>query len=195
MDQPIRPPKPATYADLVALPDNVKGEILNGVLYTQPKPRPRHMRIAGAAFVDLTMRFDRTGRGGPGGWWIVIEPGIELRGSPEFSPDVAGWRRTRMPHLPRGGKQFNIVPDWVCEVLSASNRRYDLTIKRKFYAEIGVEHLWYLDPEHRTLTVSRLHEGRWLELGVFADDDKIRAEPFDMGELELGDWWPEPDSE
>lgn len=191
MDHPIRPGKPATYDDLLALPDHLKGEILDGVLHTQPRPRAHHTRIGSVAFNALFSRFDR-GRRDPGGWWLVVEPGIQLARSPEFSPDVAGWRRTRMPALPGPRQPFRIVPDWVCEILSYSNRRYDLTIKRRFYAEIGVDHLWYLDPEHRTLTVSRLHEGRWLELGVFVDDDKICAEPFEEGELELGDWWPEP---
>jgi Uma2 family endonuclease len=86
------------------------------------------------------------------------------------------------------------VPQWICEVLSPSNRAYDLRIKRRFYAEIGVEHLWYIEPELRTLTVSRLHEGRWLELAVYGDGDRVRAEPFDAIEIDLGLWWAEASS-
>ena len=180
---------PATMADLEALPEGVKGEILDGVLYTQPRPRARHSSIRMAVAADLYGLFHR-GRGGPGGWWILAEPGIELPRATEFSPDVAGWRRTRMPHLPVG-EALGLVPDWICEVLSPSNRSYDLKVKRRFYAEIGVGHLWYVDPEARTLTVSRLHEGHWLELGVYGDDDRVRAEPFDAAEIDLKEWWPE----
>jgi Uma2 family endonuclease len=189
MDQPLRPAKPATYADLAALPESVKGEILDGTLYTQPRPRSHHTWAQSMAFRDLSVLFTRR-REDPGGWWLVCEPGIQVARSPEFSPDAAGWRKTRMPRLPKLRDPYRVVPDWILEVLSASNRRYDLTTKRSFYAGIGVEHLWYLDPEHRTLTVSRLHEGRWLELGIFCDDDKVRAEPFEEAELELGEWWP-----
>ena len=91
-----------------------------------------------------------------------------------------------------------MVPDWICEVLSPSNRVYDLNVKRRFYAEIGVQHLWYIDPDVRTLTVSRLLDGRWLELGVHAGDERVRAEPFEAVEIDLSEWWadaePEPAS-
>src|SRR5690606_15372551 len=98
-------------------------------------------------------------------WWILAEPGIEVERSPEFSPDVAGWRRERMPTLP-ANDAIRVVPDWACEILSPRARSYDLLVKRPFYADIGIGHLWYVDPDARTLTVSRLLDGRWLEIGV-----------------------------
>jgi len=60
---------------------------------------------------------------------------------------------------------------------------------RPFYAEIGVSHLWYIDPEARTLAVSRLEGGRWLELGVFGGEQVVRAEPFEAVEIALEPWW------
>ncbi len=179
----------ATKAELDALPEDVKGELIDGVLYTQPRPRALHSSIESAAFADVHVPFHR-GRGGPGGWWVIVEPGIELPRAPEFSPDIGGWRRTRMPALPASGEPFRVVPDFICEVLSPSNRSYDLTVKRRFYAEIGVEFLWYIDPAARSLTVSRLHEGRWLELAVHCDSVRVRAEPFEAVEIDLGEWWP-----
>ena len=182
--------RPATYADLEALPSDVKGEILDGTLYTQPRPRAWHTLLEGAAFYDLYGRFHR-GHGGPGGWWVVIEPGIELPRSPEFSPDSAGWRRSRMPRPPGPREPWRVVPDWIFEVLSPSNRVYDLTIKRQFYAEIGVQHLWYLDVEARAVLVSRNVDGRWHDLGEFTDRSPVRIEPFDAVELDLREWWPD----
>src|SRR5438105_1159079 len=102
---PVR--RPATMADLERLPETVKGEIIEGVLYVLPRPRPRHADIIGSLVADLYGPFQR-GRGGPGGWWILPEPGVALPGSPEFSPDVAGWRRERMPELPE--RRIEIVP-------------------------------------------------------------------------------------
>jgi hypothetical protein len=79
------------------------------------RPRPRHADIEGFIAADLKNPFQR-GRGGPGGWWILIEPGIEVEGSPEVVPDVAGWRRGRMPELP-SEPPIAVVPDWGCEIL------------------------------------------------------------------------------
>jgi Uma2 family endonuclease len=180
--------RPATMADLEALPGHVKGEIIDGVLYTSPRPRFLHADVEGMLANELIGPF-RRGRGGPGGWWILPEPGIEVPGSPEFSPDLAGWRRERMP-APPADRAIAVVPDWVCEILSPSTRAFDQRIKRPFYARIGVAYLWFVDLEARTLAVSKLVDGKWLELGVHGEDDRVRAEPFDAIEIALGDWWP-----
>lgn len=187
MGEPARKLEPATIADLEALPPNVKGEIIDGVLYTHARPRARHQALIGHLDRGLGGSFQEGG-GRPGGWWILVEPGIEVMGSPEFSPDLAGWRVERMAELPED-TSIQVVPDWVCEVLSRSTRSYDLRTKRAFYARIGVKYLWYVDMDERSLTVSRLYEGKWLELGVYGEDDKVRAEPFEAVELEMEAWW------
>ena len=86
----------------------------------------------------LTGPFDR-GRGGPGGWWIIDEPELHL-GEEVVVPDLAGWRRERMPDYPHTA-YVSLAPDWVCEVISASTRRLDLHGKRPVYAREGVGHL------------------------------------------------------
>ena len=182
--------RPATYADLQALPEGVKGEIIDGELFVQPRPRAVHARAEASIVSDLQGPYDR-GRGGPGGWWILPEPGIELPRSPEFSPDVAGWRRDRLPELPED-TAIQVVPDWICEILSPTTRAYDHVKKRPFYAQIGVAWLWYVDLEARTVTVSRLVEGSWLEVAVHGGDEKVRLEPFPEAALDLALWWPGP---
>jgi len=178
----------ATLADLEALPSHVKGEILDGVLYTQARPRPLHQHILGLVHDDLCGPFQR-GREGPGGWWILSEPGIELPGSPEFAPDLAGWRRNRLPTLPVDGS-FALTPDWVCEILSPSNRGYDLVTKRRFYARIEVPYIWYVDPEARVLFASQLQRGQWVELGTYESHETPHVAPFDAIPLDLAGWWP-----
>lgn len=179
--------RPATLADIEELPETLVGEIIDGTLYTHPRPRPGHADMEGALIDELRGPFHR-GRGGPGGWWIIPEPGIQVGGSPEFSPDLAGWRRERVAKLPK--ERWTLVPDWACEILSPSTRAYDQRIKRPFYARIGIRHLWFVDVEARTLTVSELLDGRWLEVGVYGEDDVIRAAPFDAIELNLRELWP-----
>jgi Uma2 family endonuclease len=178
---------PATLADLEALPPGVKGEIIDGELYVQPRPRSRHARVLGAISGEIQGPYD-FGRGGPGGWWILPEPGIELPGSPEVAPDVAGWRRERLPELPRD-EAIRVVPDWVCEIHSPTTRGYDVLKKRPFYARIGVSWLWYVDVEARTVTVSRLADGAWVEIAVHGDDDRVSLQPFSEVTLDLSLWW------
>lgn len=187
MSSAARKPAPATLADLDALPPSIKGEIIDGVLHTQPRPRALHMRIATRIADDVSGPYD-LGRGGPGGWWILVEPGIELPGSPEFSPDLAGWHRERLPDLP-DDEPVRVAPDWACEILCRTTRGYDQRTKRPFYARIGVGWLWFVDPEARTLSVSKLVDGHWYEVGVYGEDDRIRPEPFAEVEITLADWW------
>lgn len=178
----------ATRADLDALPEHLTGELIGGVLYTMTRPRARHSNAATVLGGDLNGAFQR-GRGGPGGWWILVEPGIELRelDVEEIVPDLAGWRRERLTELPEG--PVTLAPDWVCQVLSPSTRAHDLKRKRPIYAKAGVRWMWIVEVDGKTLTASRLHEGRWLEIGTWADDDLARIEPFDAIELRMSDLW------
>jgi Uma2 family endonuclease len=179
--------RPATLADLEELPETLMGEIIDGTLYAHARPRAGHSYMESRLVGELDHPFQR-GRGGPGGWWILVEPGIQVEGSPEFVPDLAGWRRERVPDFPEG--KWTVPPDWACEILSPGTRAYDTRIKRPFYARLGIRHLWFIDLDARTLTVSELRDGRWLELGVHGEDDLLRAAPFEAIELKLGELWP-----
>jgi Uma2 family endonuclease len=178
--------KPATEADLDALPEHVVGEIIDGTLYAWPRPRPRHGIAAAQITADLTVPFGR-GHGGPGGWWIVFEPELHLDRH-VLVPDLAGWRRERLPVIP-DTVGITVAPDWVCEILSPTTARIDRKRKKEIYAEHGVAHLWLVDPVVRTLETYRLEGGRWVDGGTFVDDDVARVAPFDAIELRLADWW------
>ncbi|MFO0552428.1 MAG: Uma2 family endonuclease [Polyangiaceae bacterium] len=185
----VKLPHPATLADLAALPPNMKGELIEGVLYAMTRPRAVHQEIAGAVCTDLTLAFQR-GRGGPGGWWILPEPGIELPGAPEVSPDVAGWRRERLPTLP-ADHAISVVPDWVCEVLSPTTRGYQLLVKRRLYASAGVPFLWEIDREAQTLSVLRLSGGQWLDLGAYREEEAAQLPPFEATPINVRGFWPD----
>jgi Uma2 family endonuclease len=177
-----------TLADLDALPPGIVGEIINGVLYTMTKPRMRHQRMTRTIGGRIGDPFDDA-LGGPGGWWIVVEPGIELPSTPEISPDVAGWRRERMPEMP-GDEPIRLVPDWVCEILSKHTRRHDQLVKMPYYAEVGVAYSWIVDVEARVLTAQRLESRRWLTIGTYSDQTEARIAPFDAVPLNVASWWP-----
>ncbi|MEA3411115.1 MAG: Uma2 family endonuclease [Pseudomonadota bacterium] len=176
------------YKDILSLPENQVGEILNGDLYTHPRPAPRHARATTALTGKLWEPFDG-GSGGPGGWWIIDEPEIHF-GEDIVVPDIAGWRRERLPGLPDSA-WFELAPDWVCEILSPSTARTDRVIKMPIYARENVSHLWLVDPDARTLEVYRLHDqGRWLLHETLSDDDTVQQPPFEAISFCLGNLWP-----
>lgn len=192
-DMAARMKTSATYDDLVRLPENVVGELIDGELYAWPRPSAAHARGASALSMDIGGPYDR-GRGGPGGWWILYEPELHLEGDVAV-PDIAGWRRERMPELPKG-HIFDIAPDWVCEILSPSTRRHDRRKKMPLYARHGVTYLWLFDPDARTLEVMQLVDGRWTVLAVYGGNDVVRAEPFPLVEIDLASiWGVTPDEE
>ncbi len=180
----------ATYDDLCALPDHVVGEIVDGELHVSPRPAPPHALASSALGSDVHQPFHR-GRGGPGGWWIVDEPELHLADD-VLVPDLAGWRRDRLPRLPDTA-WFDLAPDWVCEVLSSSTARHDRVAKLPRYAEAGVAHAWLVDPIAQTLEAYRRVERSWLLVGTFGGDAVVRAEPFDAVEIELAGWWDRGD--
>ena len=103
-------------------------------------------------------------------------------------PDLAGWRRERMPALPEDHR-FSIVPDWVCEILSPGTARKDRALKLPLYARFGVAHAWLVDPMARTLEAFALRDGLWSLAGVFKDDDTVVAPPFDAAPFGLAVLW------
>jgi Uma2 family endonuclease len=176
----------ATYDDIVALPENVVGEILGGELHVHPRPASPHALAATALGEELGPPFKRS-RGGPGGWVLLFEPELHLRAD-VVVPDLAGWRRERMPVVP-DTVGFTLAPDWVCEVVSPSTGRVDRVKKRPIYARERVTHLWLVDPLARTLEVFRLTDDVYAVVATHGDDEVVRAEPFDAIELDLAVLW------
>ena len=179
--------KPATYADLEALPPHVVGEILFGTLVTHPRPHRRHggATTALGAVIPGPYQF---GIGGPGGWIFVDEPELHL-GPHIVVPDIAGWRRDRMTETDDKA-YFEIAPDWICEALSPATEKYDKGAKRAIYAAYGVEHLWHIDARARSLETFTREERSWLLTNTFFDDDDVRAAPFTDIAFSLGLLWP-----
>jgi Uma2 family endonuclease len=173
----------ATYRDVLAAPDHMIAEVIDGDLHLQPRPARRHARAASRIGGCLDGPFDR-GRGGPGGWVILDEPELHLGAEPAILvPDLAGWRVDRAT-FDGDGAFIDVVPDWVCEVLSPSTAAFDRSRKADLYAELGVSYLWLVDVSTRQIEAFRLAEGKWLRLGAY-DRADARIEPFDAVPLEV----------
>jgi Uma2 family endonuclease len=178
--------RPATYADIEALPPNMVGEIVHGVLYAQARPASPHAAATSALSDELGPPFKR-GKGGPGGWVILFEPELHLR-EDVLVPDLAGWRRERMPEMPHVAA-FDLSPDWVCEVLSGSTQKLDRGAKLPVYARERVPHVWFVDPIEQYLEVLRLDGETYRIIATHVADARVRAEPFDAIDLELKNLW------
>jgi Uma2 family endonuclease len=180
--------KQTLYDRLLALPEGLTGEILNGQLHTQPRPAGPHARAETELSIDIGSAYGR-GRGGPGGWWIIVEPEIHFVIDQEITvPDLAGWRKARMPQLPQDHR-FGVVPDWVCEILSPSSASRDREIKLPIYAHYGVAYAWLVDPVRRSLEAYALAQGEWRLLSEASDTDRVAVAPFAALELDLSNLW------
>ena len=182
------PARPATYQDVLDAPPTMVAELIEGALHIHPRPAFPH-GVAATSLADEIVGPFQKGRGGPGGWFIVIEPELHF-GENVLVPDLAGWRRERMPAFPDAA-WIDLAPDWACEVLSPGTRRIDLTDKRRLYADSGVPYLWFVDPKARTLEAFALDGGRWLLLAALKDDEEVRLPPFDAIAFALSELWPE----
>ena len=181
------PKKKATYADVEAAPEHLVAEIIDGALMTHPRPSLRHGGAANALGHELTGPYQK-GNGGPGGWVFFVEPEIKF-GDDLLVSDLAGWRRERLAGYP-DKNYFTVVPDWVCEILSASTEKRDRTLKMRIYGEAGVPHMWLIDPRLQILEAFELNGTRWTKIGDWNSDDGVRAPPFDAIAFSLADLWP-----
>jgi len=189
MAQADRRQQPATYEDLLNVPDHLVAEIVDGELYASPRPAPRHADASSTLGGLLHGPFDR-GRGGSGGWRILDEPELHL-GRDILVPDLAGWRRERLPALPEEA-YFSVAPDWICEVVSPSTAALDRVKKLTAYARERVQHAWLVDPVAQTVEVLRLENARWVIVSTCAGVDVVRLPPFEAIEVDLAVLWDLP---
>jgi Uma2 family endonuclease len=191
MASPHALPRSATWDDIRDLPEGTRAEILDGEIVLAPAPLPRHARAQTQLVHRIGGPFDFDGT--PGGWWIL--PTVDVQLEPHFvaQPDVVGWRHEHMPVFPEE-RPIRVVPDWVCEILSPSNRRNDLLWKADLYLRVGVPFYWIVDPEYRTLQALRRQasgdRAGWFLLGTWSDGDAVGVEPFDALRLDVGAVFP-----
>ena len=169
-------------------PPHVRVEIIDGELSAPPRPGAPHASAATDLVVELGPPFTR-GRGGPGGWVLLAEPELHVNTKPDIVvPDLAGWRRERMPVIPDAAA-ITLPPDWVCEVLSEGTEAHDRGRKMRVFHRAGVARCWLVDPRIRLLEVYRLERERYTLVDAWEGDAKVRAEPFDAIELDLSLLW------
>ncbi len=184
------PPKrpPATIEELLAIPEHERyHEIIDGTLIQRAMPRAPHAKVQIELGTDVNGTYGPRSRGrGPGGWLFMSEAEIVFTPAQVYRPDLAGWRRERMPQIP-DEHPIPIRPDWVCEILSPSNKQDDLFTKLRTYQRCQVGHYWIIDPDLQSLCVYRWMPEGYLLVVTAQGDECVRAEPFDILEISVAD--------
>lgn len=179
--------RPATEADLLALPEEGRGfELIDGELI-EKQAGARH-GYAQVAVSGVLHPFRRRGGGDSGGWWILTEQLVRF--PPDtLRPDLAGWRRERLPTLPvlEEDGVLDLRPDWICEIISPRKAAHDLVKKKRIYHRHQVPHCWIIDPRDETLTVHRWSDAGYVQVLLAQREDVVRAEPFDLVELAVAE--------
>ena len=170
-----------TLDDIFAMPEEEQRryELIDGAIYpTKEANSGEHGGAQWALSSWLAPYGRRPGKRLPGGWWFGTEVDIFFDIKNTFRPDVAGWRRERVPERPTG-IPVRIRPDWVCEILS-TNRSHDLLKKKRVYHRYEVTHYWIIDPAEQTLSVNRWSPDGYTEVMTGGFDEIIHPEPFEV---------------
>jgi Uma2 family endonuclease len=177
------------YQAIEALPPGLTGEILEpGVIRTMGRPGGPH-RI-GAWAIRRSLGDDDIWEGGRA-WWLEQEAEIRLLADRLAVPDLSGWRLADGEPAPPGFAFDNPivrVPQWCCELLSASTEKVDRELKVPLYAEAGVEWIWLVDPERRRVEVLRAH-AREIEVVLALEGDVRRSIPPFASVVDTSRWW------
>ena len=176
----------ATYDDLVAVPDRLIAEIIDGNLHVSPHPSAHHC-LAQSCLIGVVGSFSNPPSAPIGGWWILFQPELHLSDD-VLVPDVAGWRRERLPVIP-DVPSMTLPPDWVCEVLTPETEQMDRADKLRIYRQAGFAHAWLVKLEIGTLEVLRRADVGWTLVAAHGGDEAVRAEPFEALEWELRRLW------
>ena len=177
--------KGATYDDLCRVPDRFIAEILDGDLYASQRPALPHARAASVLIANLGAAFDLDDK--PGGWIMLFAPELHF-GNDVLVPDIAGWRRERLPSLPDVA-YLTLAPDWICEVVSPATEIIDRGQKLRIYTREGVAFAWFVDPLRQSLEALALESGAIEQIEGHHGSACVRARPFDAIELELSALW------
>jgi Uma2 family endonuclease len=177
--------KKATIDDFYALPEDKRfHELIAGEILEKASPSGEH-GDAQAGVIFAVRPFQRSGGGGPNGWWILTEVEVLLETGDIVRPDVVGWRRERCVERPTGFP-VKVRPDWICEVISPQRANDDTVKKHRLYHRVGIPHYWLVDTRDSTLTVMRWNESGYITVMRAETGEVVRPEPFEAVELIVG---------
>jgi Uma2 family endonuclease len=125
------------------LPEGTLAELINNQIYMSPAPLFKHQKTIQSIFKELDKLVDEKEKG-----TVIVAPyDIKLdKSRNSVQPDIIVILKSNQNQINEFGR-FEGVPDLLVEVLSPSNKEYDLIKKKDLYEKFGVKEYWIVDPE------------------------------------------------
>ena len=155
-----------TLEDYLAIPDERRVELIDGVIYDMSSPLGHHQIIAGQIHFHLVSYI--SGKGGPCIPFIApVDVQLDCDDKTIVQPDIM-ILCDRSKYTPQ---RIVGAPDFVIEVFSKSTRKKDMFIKLNKYRSAGVREYWMVDPDKKT--VMAYHFENDDDLSVYTFRDKV----------------------
>lgn len=138
-----------TLKDYYELPDDVRAELIDGVLYNMTAPGLAHQTVALQIAHQFLLCMDAFEEKGCEVYISPVDVQLDMDDKTMVEPDVVV-----LCDMDKAIKRCIYgAPDFVLEVLSPTTRRRDLLIKLNKYWNAGCKEYWIVDPELMTVTV------------------------------------------
>lgn len=136
-----------TVIDYLAMPDEVRCQLIDGCMVMEPAPSLYHQQILGNLYVLLRVHVDRNNLG-----QVFLAPfDVYFSVFDVMQPDLSFFSRERVGQLMRAGARG--APNLAVEIVSPPSEKFDRRKKRVIYAREKVMEYWLVDPKLRRIEV------------------------------------------
>lgn len=176
----IRGGKGYTVADIEALPEGERAELIDGEMFRMDAPMTVHQRL----LMELAFEIKLYIRNKKGKCEVLPAPyGVYIKKDRRnfVEPDIS----VICDKEKIDAKGCQGAPDWIIEIVSPSSAKMDYERKVTLYRESGVREYWIVDAERETVTVFDFEHEK--EAVRYAFTERIRAGIFDDLYLHLSE--------
>ena len=154
-----------TIDEIMALPEGVRVELIDGRIYDMAPPTTIHQVIAQQMLVQISLGIEENnGECVP----LIAPVGVKLSAEDDrnyLEPDIVVVCDMNKIHK----DMVHGAPDFVAEVLSPSTKGRDMFLKLVKYQGAGVREYWIINPDGREVMVYHFESLRMTSSYSFAD--------------------------
>ena len=173
-----------TIADIEALPEGQRAELLDGEMFMMATPTLTHQAISGWLYVEVVTKIrDKKGKCKA----FTAPCGVYIKDDDKnyVEPDlVVICDKDKLDN-----KGCHGAPDWIVEIVSPSSKKMDFYKKLNVYAEAGVREYWIIDPSRKAVIVYNTEQNNIPEIHTFSDVIKVNVlEDFEIDFSKMTDY-------